>query len=160
MRIPNRRLQRALIAAGHSPSLCAWFRSGDPATVDTIVALASGAAAVLGGYGVKGGSALTNLMHSNLDVRKDLPHHVAVAICEGRVEIWAGDSRRNLGPLLVTYGERKFKGSFHRYPGRVDLTLDDLENGRMVLTSSWSFTNRTGLIVARTVTAMSTVSEV
>lgn len=159
MRKPNRRLQRALFAAGHSPSLCAWFRSGDPATVDVMVALASGAAAVLGGYSAAGGSVLTNLMNSNAGARRGMPRNVAVAVCEGGVEIWAGDSSRILGSLLVTYREREFKGSFHRYPGRVDLTLDDLENGRMVLTSNWRFSNRTGLVVARKVASMSKESK-
>ena len=138
---------------------CAWFHTDDSATFRAVVAFATGAAAIFGGIGVKGSSAFMDLLQPDPDVPKHLPHNVAVVICDGGVEIWAGDSRRHLGPLLVTYREGKFNGRLHRYPGRVDVTIDEFNNGRMALTSKWTITNRTSLNVARSVVLMSKAAD-
>ena len=86
--------------------------------------------------------------------RKDLTRQVAVAVSEHVVEVWSGEPHHTLGRLLANYHEGQFHGHFHHYPERVDLTLDDKLNGRMVLTGSWTHLNDECLHTARAAAAL------
>jgi hypothetical protein len=72
------------------------------------------------------------------------------------VEVWSGDDRRQLGTLLAHYQSGQFCGHFHHYPERVDLTLGDTLNGRMVLAGSWTHLNDECLHTARAAAALAT----
>lgn len=89
------------------------------------------------------------LLPNDVGERQDLTHRVAVAVSVDCVEVWSGDEERNVGKLLATYRRGTFQGHYHHYPERVDLTLDDPGNGRMVLTGSWTHLNDECLHCAR-----------
>ena len=86
--------------------------------------------------------------------RNDLTRHIAVGVSEHDVEVWSGERHHTLGKLLAKYHEGQFHGHFHHYPERVDLTLDDRLNGRMVLTGSWTHLNDECLHTARAAAAL------
>jgi hypothetical protein len=85
---------------------------------------------------------------------QNVPHHVAVAVCGDDVEIWSGDSHHQIGQLLLTYSRGAFRSHLHHYPERVDLTLDDKINGRIVLTETWVALEHGCLDTARAVVAL------
>jgi hypothetical protein len=145
-------LAENLIAVGHPPVHCAWFRPFNSAALEIIVSLMEGAAVVASGTTGPGeaiGMMNEWLLPNDPHERHDLTHHVAVSVTDDTIEIWSGDKEYNLGKLLATYSRGEFRGHFHHYPERVDLTLDAAKNGRMVLTGSWTHLNDECLHTAR-----------
>jgi hypothetical protein len=83
-----------------------------------------------------------------------IPHHVAVAVCGDDVEIWSGNAHNEIGSMLMKFSRGAFRGHLHHYPERVDLTLDDKVNGRIVLTEKWIILERGCLETARAAVAL------
>jgi hypothetical protein len=153
----DRRLEKELLAVGHAPEQCAWFRPFNSATADMIIFLLEGAAAMTALSPVTGEAiaGINEFLIPNDDLdRKDLTPRVAVGVNAQVVEVWSGDQERALGKQLAAYLRDEFRGHFHHYPERVDLTLDDAENGRMVLTGSWTHLNDECLHTARAAVAL------
>jgi hypothetical protein len=148
-----------LVAAGHTPEHCAWFHTSNSATFEAIVYLMEGAA-VTTAFTPYAGNAVTEindlLLPDDPHERHDLTRHVAVSVSGECVEIWSGEPHHELGTLLATYQHGQFRGHFHHYPERVDLTLDDKLNGRMVLTGSWTHLNDECLHAAKAAVALVT----
>lgn len=150
-------LSTELYDAGHPPVECAWFRTANSVAYEIVVSLLEGAAA-LGAATPLAGEAIKNmnewLLPEDPRERRDLSRHVAVSVTMDAVEIWSADRSGGLGLLLVTLPKGEFRGHYHHYPERVDLTLDSKPAGRMVLTCSWTHLNDECLIVAKAAVAL------
>jgi hypothetical protein len=107
-------------------------------TIETIMSLMMGFAAIgVGGEGLAALAAVKSDPLPELHEVQNVPHHVAVAVCGDDVEIWSGNDHHEIDKLLMKYRRGLFRGHLHHYPERVDLTLDDNVNGRIVLTEKW-----------------------
>lgn len=149
-------LREALQERGHSPEHCAWFRSADSATFDAIMSFMLGLASVgTGGVGILALGAVKKDPLPELHEAQNVPHHVAVAVCGDDVELWSGNADHEVGELLLKYSKGAFRGHLHHYPERVDLTLDDEVNGRIVLTEKWIVLEHGCLETARAAVALS-----
>jgi hypothetical protein len=149
-------LREALVAAGHPPLLCGWFRAANTDMVELLTFLAMGAASV-GSGGAAGGAlgAVQDLFASDLHENKGMPHHVALAVSSDHVEVWGANEHHNLAELLATFSRGQFRAHFHHYPERVDVTLDD-SRVRLVLTGSWTHFNDDCLKTARAAVDLAT----
>jgi hypothetical protein len=157
VRLVNRQLENQFEAAGQKPEHCAWFHSGNLSTLETIVFLMEGATAATA-FTPYAGNAITGvndlLLPDDSNERHDLTKHVAVSVTSQSVEVWSSDIKHELGKLLAKYQNGQFRAHFHHYPERVDLTLDDKVNGRMVLTGSWTHLNDECLHTAKAAVAL------
>ncbi len=150
-------LSTELYDAGHPPVECAWFRTSTSEAYEIVVSLLEGFAA-LGAMTPAAGEAIKDmnewLLPEDPRERHDLSHHVAVSVTVDTVEIWTADKDEGLGILLLTLHKGEFRGHYHHYPERVDLTLDNEKDGRIVLTGSWTHLNDQCLITARAAVAL------
>jgi hypothetical protein len=148
-------LHDALVAVGEEPAHCAWFRTGDSEALEHDIHRAEELGLqFMGVASVQVPHALApEEPHRD---RADLTDSAAVSVSADRVSIWADESHHVPGRLLAMFRRGEFRGHFHHYPERVDLTLEDDSNGRMYLTGSWTHLNDECLHTARAAAQMAT----
>jgi hypothetical protein len=147
-------LRIALEEKGHSPEHFAWFRSADSATFDIIMSFMLGVAAIGTGGAIGAIAVVKKDPLPELHEAQNVPHHVAVAVCGDDVEIWSGNAHHEIEKLIMKYSRGSFRGHLHHYPERIDLTLDDEINGRLVLTEKWIALEHGCLDTARAAVAL------
>jgi hypothetical protein len=124
---------------------------------DVIMSFMLGVAAIgTGGAGMVALALVKKDPLPELHEVQNVPHHVAVAVCGDDVGIWSGNVHHEIAKLLTKYSRGSFRGHLHHYPERVDLTLDDEINGRIVLTEKWILLEHGCLETARAAVALST----
>ena len=140
-------LRSSLVAAGETPTWCAWFRVVDAEIVradqgerhDTASQRSQGP-----GYGV------VSVLHADrLRPRIDMGNHAAIAVTPSRVSVWADRSPLVLGRLLATYRRGHFRGDYEVSGERVELTLEDDLNGPLYVVGTWSASHDECLVTAR-----------
>jgi len=149
-------LHEALVAAGHPPLSCGWFRAASAEIIEVLSMLMMGAASVAAGAGAGGAVAQAQkFFEPDPHENEGMPHHVALAVAADVVEVWGANQHHDLAKLLVTFARGRFRAHLHHYPERVDITLDDAKV-RLVLTGSWTHFNDDCLVTARAAVAMAT----
>jgi hypothetical protein len=143
------------VAHGEESAHCAWFRTGDSEALEhDLHRVEELGLQFIGAASIRTPHALPpEEPHRD---RSDLGDSVAVSVSADGVSIWAEESHHVLGHLLSLYRRGEFRGHFHHYPERVDLTLEDDVNGRMYLTGSWTHFNDECLHTARAAAQMAT----
>ena len=146
-------LHDALQAAGETAEHCAWFRTADSMALDhdlhELEHLSLGLEEVV----LRKAANPLPPEEPHVD-RRDLGDHVAVAVTSDYVTVWSCPAHHVLGHRLATFRKGEFRGHFHHYPERVDLVVEDQENGRIYLTGSWTHFDDECLHTARAVADM------
>jgi hypothetical protein len=151
----DQRLHDALVVVGEVPEHCAWFRIADSESLEHALRELEEISMQMSVIVTRKAPNPLAPEEPHID-RQGLPEFVAVSVSAQTVTVWSSEAHHVLGPLVATYRRGAFRAHMHHYPERVDLTLEDKQDGRIYMTGSWALFNDECLHTARAAVAMAT----